>query len=198
MFSVVSLVFSERTVVVSFLFLASSRRFTLPSLSLHPSVCVCVCFHLVFAGQRFEGFRNDKAMPQSLEPSCSSAADEGPVATNHLRSVSGDSSSSFPPRPLLYNPPPHTHTHAHHAPSTSHPLLLLSSADKLPLMNWSRLILNLRPPPLECRALLPKRRFPAILPSLTRSLPPSLAASPARRRDAKQPLWLAEVAGCAL
>ncbi|XP_075900908.1 putative RNA-binding protein 18 isoform X1 [Nelusetta ayraudi] len=34
--------------------------------------------------RRFEGFRNDKAMPQSLEPSCSSAADEGPVATNHL------------------------------------------------------------------------------------------------------------------
>uniref|UniRef100_A0A3Q3GEL6 Probable RNA-binding protein 18 n=1 Tax=Labrus bergylta TaxID=56723 RepID=A0A3Q3GEL6_9LABR len=34
--------------------------------------------------QRFEGFRNEKTMPPSLEPSCSGAAEEGAVAANHL------------------------------------------------------------------------------------------------------------------
>ncbi|KAM4634965.1 putative RNA-binding protein 18 isoform 4-T4 [Polymixia lowei] len=34
--------------------------------------------------QRFEGFRSDKTMPPSLEPSCSGIAEDGPVPTNHL------------------------------------------------------------------------------------------------------------------
>ncbi|XP_068430920.1 probable RNA-binding protein 18 isoform X2 [Clinocottus analis] len=34
--------------------------------------------------QRFEGFRNDKTMPPSLEPSSSGAAEDGPVTSNHL------------------------------------------------------------------------------------------------------------------
>ncbi|KAG7498908.1 putative RNA-binding protein 18 isoform X2 [Solea senegalensis] len=34
--------------------------------------------------QRFEGFRNDKTMPPSLEPSCSGAAEDGPISANHL------------------------------------------------------------------------------------------------------------------
>ncbi|CAJ1070910.1 probable RNA-binding protein 18 isoform X1 [Xyrichtys novacula] len=34
--------------------------------------------------RRFEGFRNEKTMPPSLEPSCSGAAEEGAVTANHL------------------------------------------------------------------------------------------------------------------
>ncbi|KAF7661670.1 hypothetical protein LDENG_00254940 [Lucifuga dentata] len=34
--------------------------------------------------RRFEGFRSDKTMPPSLEPSCSGAAEEGPVPANPL------------------------------------------------------------------------------------------------------------------
>ncbi|KAG8010650.1 putative RNA-binding protein 18, partial [Nibea albiflora] len=34
--------------------------------------------------RRFEGFRNDKTMPPSLEPSCSGATEEGTVTANHL------------------------------------------------------------------------------------------------------------------
>ncbi|KAI4816718.1 probable RNA-binding protein 18 isoform X3 [Pseudochaenichthys georgianus] len=34
--------------------------------------------------RRFEGFRNDKTVPQSLEPSSSGGADDGPVSANHL------------------------------------------------------------------------------------------------------------------
>lgn len=54
-----------------------------PSLSLSVILLWATCV----LPQRFEGFRNEKAMPQSLEPSCSSTADEGPVTTNHLRLV---------------------------------------------------------------------------------------------------------------
>lgn len=35
--------------------------------------------------QRFEGFRNDKTMPSSLEPSSSGDGVEGALTTNHLR-----------------------------------------------------------------------------------------------------------------
>ncbi|XP_053196392.1 probable RNA-binding protein 18 isoform X1 [Scomber japonicus] len=34
--------------------------------------------------RRFEGFRNDKTMPPSLEPSCSGGAEDGTVTANHL------------------------------------------------------------------------------------------------------------------
>uniref|UniRef100_A0A668ABC1 RNA binding motif protein 18 n=1 Tax=Myripristis murdjan TaxID=586833 RepID=A0A668ABC1_9TELE len=34
--------------------------------------------------QKFEGFRGDKTTPPSLEPSCSGAAEEGPVPIGHL------------------------------------------------------------------------------------------------------------------
>lgn len=63
------------------------------SVSLHlSSVCPStVLWFFLFCHsrrlQRFEGFRNDKTMPPSLEPSCSGATGEGPVAANHLRCV---------------------------------------------------------------------------------------------------------------
>ncbi|XP_068609425.1 probable RNA-binding protein 18 [Brachionichthys hirsutus] len=34
--------------------------------------------------QRFEGFRNEKTMPSSLEPSCSGAIEDGSITSNHL------------------------------------------------------------------------------------------------------------------
>lgn len=54
-------------------------------LSVLCTVALLFCFlnHL----QRFEGFRNDKTMPPSLEPSCSGATGDGAVTTNHLRWV---------------------------------------------------------------------------------------------------------------
>ncbi|KAF0031383.1 hypothetical protein F2P81_015938 [Scophthalmus maximus] len=42
------------------------------------------CFVNFSTRERFEGFRNDKTMPPSLEPSSSGAADDGPVTANHL------------------------------------------------------------------------------------------------------------------
>lgn len=77
-------------------FLTSTCLFYL--LCLSPSVCPSVFPSLVCVGhfvllhvsrpQRFEGFRNDKTMPPSLEPSCSGATEEGTVTANHLRLVS--------------------------------------------------------------------------------------------------------------
>lgn len=62
-------------------------------LSIHVSIIVCVGLCLfVFAHvcclQRFEGFRNDKTMPPSLEPSCSGSTEDGSITTNHLRLAS--------------------------------------------------------------------------------------------------------------
>lgn len=78
--------------------LASTCYFTCyfyPFVSLHLSVhpclhhCLCGSFCLGHMSrvQRFEGFRNEKTMPPSLEPSCSGTTEEGPVTTNHLRLV---------------------------------------------------------------------------------------------------------------
>lgn len=53
----------------------------------HHCLCGSFCFGHMTSLQRFEGFRNDKTMPPSLEPSCSGAADDGPVTANHLRLV---------------------------------------------------------------------------------------------------------------
>lgn len=57
-----------------------------------------VCFHgsLCLCHQRFEGFRNEKTMPQSLEPSCSTNSEDGPITVNHLRSVHGLFQAQFP------------------------------------------------------------------------------------------------------
>ena len=69
---------------------------------LSPSVCpsLFVCI-MLFSGhvshpQRFEGFRNDKTMPPSLEPSSSGATEDGAVTTNHLRLVPDAHSDIFP------------------------------------------------------------------------------------------------------
>lgn len=60
-------------------------------LSIHVSITLLCgslfCFGHRYCLQRFEGFRNDKTMPPSLEPSCSGATEDGPVTANHLRSV---------------------------------------------------------------------------------------------------------------
>ncbi|XP_041825627.1 probable RNA-binding protein 18 isoform X4 [Melanotaenia boesemani] len=45
--------------------------------------------------RRFEGFRNDKTMPPSLEPSCSGSTESGSITTSHLRYFSH--SYSVPP-----------------------------------------------------------------------------------------------------
>lgn len=80
-----------------------------PFVSLHLSVppcfhhCLCgsFCFGHMSRLQRFEGFRNDKTMPPSLEPSCSGAAEEGAVATNHLRLVPNTHTEPFYPFAFL-------------------------------------------------------------------------------------------------
>ncbi|TWW65983.1 RNA-binding protein 18 [Takifugu flavidus] len=68
--------------------LPSTFRWPFSGLCLSVSILlplpVCVFIALSLRHQRFEGFRNEKTMPQSLEPSCSTAADEGPVTVNHL------------------------------------------------------------------------------------------------------------------
>lgn len=73
--------------------------FVSPHLSVDPCFhhCFCgsFCFGHVSRLQRFEGFRNDKTMPPSLEPSSSGATEEGPVTANHLRFVPNTYSTLF-------------------------------------------------------------------------------------------------------
>ncbi|TNN71382.1 putative RNA-binding protein 18 [Liparis tanakae] len=45
--------------------------------------CSCSLF-ILLVPRRFEGFRNDKTMPPSLEPSSSGAAEDGGLTSNHL------------------------------------------------------------------------------------------------------------------
>lgn len=57
--------------------------YTFPSLFVWVFFCLFVFAH-VCCLQRFEGFRNDKTMPPSLEPSCSGSTEDGSITTNHL------------------------------------------------------------------------------------------------------------------
>lgn len=81
---------------------------SLSHLSVHPCfhhyLCRSFCFGHVSRLQRFEGFRNEKTMPQSLEPSCSGATEEGPVTTNHLRLVPGTHVAVWPAKSKCYHP----------------------------------------------------------------------------------------------
>lgn len=61
--------------------------YTFPSLFVWVFFCLFVFAH-VCCLQRFEGFRNDKTMPPSLEPSCSGSTEDGSITTNHLRLAS--------------------------------------------------------------------------------------------------------------
>lgn len=79
--------FGAQLNVLDLLLFTSRRACSRPCLFFPP--CVCFDHSLCLGHQRFEGFRNEKTMPQSLEPSCSTNSDEGPVTVNHLRLVSG-------------------------------------------------------------------------------------------------------------